>query len=682
MSRFIFNLFGPRLRWNQVYRPRFMLPSMLLLLAAALLVASYFQPYWKMTLHAPQYPKGLHVQAYLNRLEGDVREIDGLNHYIGMRPLNEAAQLERETSAMMIGVTALLVLAGVLVHSRWAALLAAPAILFPAGFLLDLYWWMNHFGQNLDPHAALSSSIKPFTPPVLGTGMVGQFKTVAGAHTGLIMAAIASAIVLVALVFHRRAYKPLFDARKAQVAARREPVASVVVALLATLLVAGNAAAQSATFDLSQAIALAQPGQVIDIPSGVHRGRVVVDKPLTLVGAKGAIIDGGNDADVFRVIAPDVIIRNLTIRNTGSLLEREHAGVVALAPRLTIEDCVLENVLFGLLLKGAPHSVIRNNTIGGKDVDIGRRGDGIRLWQSAGTLIEGNSVHDGRDVVVWYSSDVTLRRNTVSRCRYGMHFMFTDTNTLEDNTLQDNSVGAFLMYSRDLVVRRNIFARNRGPSGYGLGLKDMDNVVAEDNLFIANRAGAYIDNSPREFNAHDVFTNNTFAYNDIGVACLPNVKRNRFSGNTFMENLQQVAVVGAGSFTGNDFSVDGRGNFWSDYRGYDADRNGVGDLAYRESSLFENLMEREPKLRLMLHSPAQQALDLAARAFPIVQPQPRVMDEYPLMRVTPVRVSLPRPGSRLPMLGAAAGLLALAAIGLLATHSPIRTLRRDEGATS
>ncbi len=230
MSPITHSLFGPRLPWRLVYRPRFALPGFLLLAAAGLLIASYFQPYWNMTLHAPQYPKGLHVVAYLNRLEGDVKEIDGLNHYIGMRPLNEAAQLERQTSAMMICVTALLVIGGLFVHSRWAALLALPAIVFPAGFLLDLHLWMAHFGQNLDPHAPLSNSVKPFTPPVLGTGFVGQFKTVAAGDTGMWIAAAAAALVLVALFFHRRAFKPLFDEEGRQIesartaAARKEPV--------------------------------------------------------------------------------------------------------------------------------------------------------------------------------------------------------------------------------------------------------------------------------------------------------------------------------------------------------------------------------------------------------------------------------------------------------------------------
>ncbi len=184
MLRFLRSVTGPRLPWAEVLRPRFALPGALLLVAAALFIVSYFQPYWHMTLVAPQYPKGLHVTAHLHQLSGDVAEIDGLNHYIGMRPLNDAAQLERQASWLLVLCTAGLLLSGLFLHSRWAGLLALPALAFPAGFLIDLHLWLSHFGQNLDPQAPLSSSIKPFTPPVLGTGTVGQFKTVATAGTG------------------------------------------------------------------------------------------------------------------------------------------------------------------------------------------------------------------------------------------------------------------------------------------------------------------------------------------------------------------------------------------------------------------------------------------------------------------------------------------------------------------
>lgn len=207
---------GPRIPTGelQTHWARYLLPTLLFAIAAILLVASLLQPYWRLTLHAPQYPKGLTVLAYVNQLTGDVKEIDGLNHYIGMRPLDEAATFERSISLIGIGVLALLILAAIYVHSRWAALLALPAVLMPAIFLLDLQYWLANFGQNLDPTAPLSSSIKPFVPPVLGEGKIAQFSTVAEPEVGLWLACAASVVILIGLWFHRRAYKPLVETER------------------------------------------------------------------------------------------------------------------------------------------------------------------------------------------------------------------------------------------------------------------------------------------------------------------------------------------------------------------------------------------------------------------------------------------------------------------------------------
>ena len=215
MSLKMERIIGPRVDSETLSaaRLRFALPTMSLLLAALLLLASIFLPYWRMTLLAPQYPGGLHVSAFLDRLEGDVREIDGLNHYIGMRPLAEAAELERSLSIAAVAVIALLLLAAVYIHNRYAALLALPALAFPLGFLADLQYWLRDFGTNLDPKAPLSSAIDPFVPPVLGRGTVGQFATVAAPGTGLWLAFAASLLILVGLWLHRRAYKPLVEER-------------------------------------------------------------------------------------------------------------------------------------------------------------------------------------------------------------------------------------------------------------------------------------------------------------------------------------------------------------------------------------------------------------------------------------------------------------------------------------
>jgi hypothetical protein len=207
----ISNLIGPRVPVSELQsRPlRYGLPTGLLAIARILLLISIFLPWWHMELDAPQYPQGLFLTAYVDRLEGDVREIDSLNHYIGMRPLNEAAALEKAAAVWLIVAMVLLIEGATFMHTRWALLLVLPAVLFPAGFLIDLQYWLHSFGQNLDPRAPLSSSIKPFTPTILGEGGIGQFKTYSEVGFGFYLACTSSVLVIVALVFHRRAYRPL-----------------------------------------------------------------------------------------------------------------------------------------------------------------------------------------------------------------------------------------------------------------------------------------------------------------------------------------------------------------------------------------------------------------------------------------------------------------------------------------
>ncbi|MCO6451819.1 MAG: cytochrome C [Caldilineales bacterium] len=214
MSEIADKVLGPRVSDAELkaHRSRYLLPTILFAAVAVLLIISIFLPYWELTLHAPQYPEGLTVTASLNNLEGDVREIDGLNHYIGMRPLGEAAAFERSISIIGVIVVALLILAAVFVHSRWVTLLVLPALFFPIIFILDLQFWLANFGQNLDPAAPLSSSVKPFTPPALGVGHIAQFSTEAYPGAGLWLAILASILILVGLFFHRRAYKPLVEA--------------------------------------------------------------------------------------------------------------------------------------------------------------------------------------------------------------------------------------------------------------------------------------------------------------------------------------------------------------------------------------------------------------------------------------------------------------------------------------
>ncbi|MCA9909045.1 MAG: cytochrome C [Anaerolineae bacterium] len=187
------------------------LSPVLLIVAAVLLVASIPFPYWGLVLEAPQYPEGLEVRVFVNEMTGDddpqideVQEITGLNHYIGMKPLGEAATFER--SIAIPGIIVMVIALGIVafVRRRWVWLLALPAAVFPLVFLGDLAYWLNDYGQNLDPYAPLSSAIHPFTPTIIGEGIIGQFKTVAYVNTGWYLAVVAAVLVIVALLLRWR----------------------------------------------------------------------------------------------------------------------------------------------------------------------------------------------------------------------------------------------------------------------------------------------------------------------------------------------------------------------------------------------------------------------------------------------------------------------------------------------
>jgi len=386
------------------------------------------------------------------------------------------------------------------------------------------------------------------------------------------------------------------------------------------------------TFDsFQEALDRSLDGDVITVTSGNHFGNYVIDKSITINGVDWPVFDGGGSGNVFTVDAPDVTLNGLVIENSGNKLKNEDAGVEVNAPNVVIAGNRIQNTLFGVYLKQAPFGLIRDNVITGMDLEVQRRGDGIRVWYSSDTVIEDNDVSLVRDVVLWYSERLVVRNNNIHDGRYGLHFMYDDDALVENNRLTSNSVGAFLMYSRRLQMIGNVVGDNRGPSGYGIGLKDLDDAYVEGNLFADNRVGAYVDNSPRELKSTVEFIDNVFVLNDFGVRLMPSVKRNQYTGNSFVDNQEQVQVAGRGTIKENTWAVDGVGNYWSDYAGFDADNDGVGDVVYKSEKLFENLTDRHPNLRLLTFSPVTQAVDFAAKSFPFVRPEPKLTDPSPLV---------------------------------------------------
>lgn len=414
--------------------------------------------------------------------------------------------------------------------------------------------------------------------------------------------------------------------------------------MAASALSGGEAAVASTTYivspagsldSISKAIELAKEGDTIEVKGGLYKERIVIDKPhIKLIGLNKPVIDGGGEGTVVFIKAPGCTFKGFLVRGSGESLNAEDGGInLDSASNSVIEDNRLEDLLFGIYLRNSPKSLIRSNVIVGKDLPIPDRGDGIHLWYSSETKVENNLVTQTRDLAIWFSNKTLIKNNRVEKGRYGLHYMKSDDNTFEDNVFTDNSVGGFLMYSRGIKFYHNIFAHNQGlGSGYGIGFKDVDDVVAEENLIIDNRIGIYLDNSPSLIDSWNAIKKNVIAFNDVGASLMPSIERNAFSGNSFIENTEQIEVRGGGTLSGNKWFEDKKGNYWSDYVGYDENKDGIGDIPYLAESLFESFIDRYPNLKVFIFSPVSQAIEFASQAFPVMKPEPKVTDNYPLRR--------------------------------------------------
>ena len=380
---------------------------------------------------------------------------------------------------------------------------------------------------------------------------------------------------------------------------------------------------------IESALNAAREGDVIEVRGGVYRTSLVVKKSVTLEGVGNPMIDGDGVGTVVMLSAPQIVFRGFDIRNSGSEPDFDHSGIIINASGVTAENNRLYEVLFGIFIEKADNVIVRNNNITSKaHYDLGRKGDGVRVWYSQNALIEKNHLHESRDVVIWYSKNIVVRDNVIETGRFAVHLMYSNGARVERNVIRNNSVGIYTMYSADVILRGNDIRGQRGPSGYALGFKDASAVEVSDNIMVDNRGGVFLDNTPFNPGSRSDFQNNIFAFNDIGVVMLTAVKGNTFENNTFWENIEQVSLQGSGLMGKNSWQK----NYWSDYSGFDANDDGVGDVQYRSEHFFENLTDRAPMLRALIYSPAAQTIEFAASSFPIFKPQPKFVDESPAMQ--------------------------------------------------
>jgi hypothetical protein len=196
-------------------------PRLMMVAAAALLLTTFFLPLWNLTMFAPQYPDGLRLDIYSSGLAGarggqDLKEINVLNHYIGMRALAVEDFMEFKWMPYVIGGIGLIILRAV-VHGTVAALLDVNVVFgyFSTFSLFSFGYKLYRYGHDLAPNAAVR--VDPFTPPIFGYEKIANFEVYSYPQAATY--GMAAAMLLLAVAF-------VLAWRSAVVARRQHAVAA------------------------------------------------------------------------------------------------------------------------------------------------------------------------------------------------------------------------------------------------------------------------------------------------------------------------------------------------------------------------------------------------------------------------------------------------------------------------
>ncbi|MCK0150458.1 nitrous oxide reductase family maturation protein NosD [Marivita sp. S6314] len=401
-------------------------------------------------------------------------------------------------------------------------------------------------------------------------------------------------------------------------------------AFLLFLTVAGTSLAEGTP--LQPLVDAAEPGAVLRLSPGLYDGPVVISHPLTLLGGKDVQVVGPGVGSVVTIDALEVRVEGLQISGSGDDHENKDAGIRLLkgAKGAVVRGNTLQGNLYGIDVHGAKDAQIIGNVIEGRQGHrMNQRGNGVYLWNAAGTVVEGNDMRWGRDgIFVNTSKRNVFKGNRFRDLRFAVHYMYANDSEVSGNLSIGNHLGFAVMYSRNVKVLDNI------------SIGDRDHGVM---LNFTNRSkvqGNYVQDGAKKclfvYNAHqNEISGNRFERCGIGIHFTAGSERNDVIGNAFIGNRTQVKYV---STKWLDWAVDGQGNYWSDFVATDLDGNGIADGTYRPNDTIDQVLWQQPAARLLLGSPAVQLVQWAQSAFPALTPG-GVMDTAPLMQ--PVEISVP-----------------------------------------
>lgn len=375
---------------------------------------------------------------------------------------------------------------------------------------------------------------------------------------------------------------------------------------------------------IKDALSKCLKGDTVFVHEGLYKeGNIVVDKSIYLVGVNRPVLDGEKNHEVLSVKADYVVVKGLQVQKSGYASLNDPCGIkVYDSKHVLIEDNYLEDNFFGIYLQYCHKSTVRNNRIVAYGVEEQQIGNGIHCWKSDSLQITANQISGHRDGIYFeFVTHSIIWRNISKRnIRYGLHFMFSNSDSYICNVFKNNGAGVAVMFTHKVKMINNTFEENWGDAAYGLMLKEISDSYISHNVFKRNTIGIYMEGTSRILVDKNQFLSNGWGMK-IQASCMDNeIVSNNFVANTFDISTNGDVVL-------NTFN----GNYWDKYEGYDLDKNNVGDVPYHPLSLFSVIVEKNPPAMLLFRSFMVSLLDKSERILPSITPD-NFIDNTPLMR--------------------------------------------------
>lgn len=375
---------------------------------------------------------------------------------------------------------------------------------------------------------------------------------------------------------------------------------------------------------LKQALETSSSGSVVILDGGTYVGNFVANKTFTLESNNNAVLTSNGKGSVLTVTAPNFYVHNLRFRDSGTNISN-HDSCIYLTKKASgskVKHARFAQCEFAVWVNAVNNVEISNNDITGTTQEIvSDRGNSIYLFYTKGTVVENNHISLGRDgIYISNSTNVLIKDNEANNVRFGIHYMYSDSCSLIGNKTTNSRIGAALMYSKHLKVHDNVFKNN---SVHGLLLRQILYSDIVNNISDNNADGIFLGGS--YFNT---IRDNKFIGNIIGVQITSGSTNNKIYNNDFISNRLQAKYLGMQSLY---WGYKGRGNYWSGYKSFDQDHNGVGDTAYYVTNLGDWLVFSFPILRVVMDSPGMVLLKKIENEFPVVR-RAALIDKYPLVR--------------------------------------------------